>query len=409
MFKKNKILNQFYKRADFNRRKQQYTPSHFSTFNIQTILVHLNNPQEAFASFHIAGTKGKGTTAYLLSKYLQACGFKTGLYLSPHVIDLRDRFFINSKKIAWKTLLKTLDKINQLCLKKKLNATIFDILTATAFYFFKEKKVQIAIIETGLGGRLDSTNVLKPIACIITTIDFDHTSQLGNTLKKIATEKAGVIKEKTPVFCSLQKKEAYSVIKQTAKKKKAPLFLENQPSMTSFNEEILNPFEKQNIKIITSIIHQFSLKKDQKTITQFEKLISKYPLIGRFYLKDHVVYDGAHNLISIKKVVQFVKEQYPLKKIHLICYFLPDKDITAIVKAIPKKWKLTYYELNLEYISKQLSEKTIIKVSKNRKTKVVYHLKSLKKMISKDETLLVTGSFKLVGYLLKHHHKWCFN
>ena len=134
-----------------------------------------------------------------------------------------------------------------------------------------------------------------------------------------------------------KKKKLIASSNKLLNKKKTPLFLENQPPMTCFNEERLNPFEKQNIKIITTIINQFSLKQDQKTITEFEKLISKYPLIGRFHLKDHVIYDGAHNLISIKKVVQFVKEQYPLKKIHLICYFLPDKDIDAIVKAIPKK------------------------------------------------------------------------
>ena len=151
-----------------------------------SLMKFFGNPHKKFKSFHIAGTKGKGSTAVFLEFFLRMRGFKTGLFLSPQLIDERDRYLIFGELPSWRYLLETLDKVLHAAKELRIPSTVFEIFTASAFIMFAEKKIEYAVIETGLGGRLDTTNILKPFACLITPIDFDHMDKLGSTLTAIA-------------------------------------------------------------------------------------------------------------------------------------------------------------------------------------------------------------------------------
>ncbi len=177
-----------------------YNPVNFSLARMNRLLAALGNPHKQFKSVHIAGTKGKGSTATMLACMLTNSGLRTGLYTSPHMIDVRERIQLNGEMIPEPEMTRLSAKIAGVMRKLGNDSpTFFEILTAMSFLYYAEQEVDVAVIETGLGGRLDSTNVLKPEVCGITSISFDHMAQLGNTLEKIATEKAGIIKPGVPV------------------------------------------------------------------------------------------------------------------------------------------------------------------------------------------------------------------
>ena len=169
----------------------------------------LENPHLNFKSVHIAGTNGKGSTAHMISSILQEAGYKVGLYTSPHLKDFRERFKINGKMISKKSVVNFVQQYKTDF--EKIEMSFFEFTVAMAFHYFSKEKVDITIIETGLGGRLDSTNIIKPLVSVITNIGFDHTSLLGNTLGEIANEKAGIIKKDTPVIIGRKQKECENI------------------------------------------------------------------------------------------------------------------------------------------------------------------------------------------------------
>ena len=189
--------------------------------NIKALCEYLENPYEQYPCIHIAGTNGKGSTAHLISGVLQAHGYKVGLYTSPHYRDFRERIKVNGKYISRKYIVTFVEEHKAIF--QKIKPSFFEITVALAFDFFAKQKVDIAIIETGLGGRLDSTNIITPILSVITNISFDHQQFLGNTLKKIAGEKAGIIKNKIPVVIGETQKETTPVFMKKATTKKSEI------------------------------------------------------------------------------------------------------------------------------------------------------------------------------------------
>src|SRR3954468_18674657 len=210
--------------ADFERlRIVRYNSTNFDLDRMRTLLKKLGNPQDQFRSVHVAGTKGKGSTCAMVASMLEASGYKTGLYTSPHLVDIRERVCVNGDLIPHADFSRLVRMIEPIATKMRPMPTYFDVLTAIAFKYFAEQNVEIAVIETGLGGRLDSTNVIKPEVTAITSISKDHMAQLGNTLGKIATEKAGIFKHHIPALTVMQDPEAETVLKQVAEKVGAPL------------------------------------------------------------------------------------------------------------------------------------------------------------------------------------------
>src|SRR6185369_9361534 len=182
----------------------------------------LGNPHQQFKSVHIAGTKGKGSTCTMVAAMLQACGYKVGLYTSPHLVDVRERIQINGEMIPTAEFARLVRGLEPIIAKAKPTPSYFDVLTAIAFKYFAEQQVDIAVIETGLGGRLDSTNVIKPEVTAITSISMDHMAQLGSTLRAIATEKAGIFKAGVPAVTVIQQPDAEAALKAVAEKVHAP-------------------------------------------------------------------------------------------------------------------------------------------------------------------------------------------
>ena len=209
--------------ADFERmRIVRYTAANFDLDRMRGLLKKMGNPHEAFRSVHIAGTKGKGSTCAMTAAMLQASGYKVGLYTSPHLVDIRERIVINGEMIPQADFARLVKLVEPLIAKIKPTPSYFDVLTAIAFKYFAEQGVEIAVVETGLGGRLDSTNVLKPEVTAITSISKDHMAQLGGTLAKIAEEKGGIYKAGIPALTVQQDPEVERVLKAAADKVGAP-------------------------------------------------------------------------------------------------------------------------------------------------------------------------------------------
>ncbi|MEJ7913864.1 MAG: Mur ligase family protein, partial [Chitinophagaceae bacterium] len=190
--------------------------------NTKTLCTHLGNPQTKFKSIHVAGTNGKGSVSHMLAAVLQANGYTTGLYTSPHLYDFRERIKINGVMVDENFVIDFIEKLRPLI--ESLQPSFFEITVALAFHLFAEQKVDVAIIEVGLGGRLDSTNVILPLASVITNIGWDHMNILGNTLEKIATEKAGIIKKAVPVIIGERDSDTAFVFDATAASKNAPAY-----------------------------------------------------------------------------------------------------------------------------------------------------------------------------------------
>ena len=431
LLKKNCILDKVYNYTDFAKRRiESYREDNYNLTQITRLLELLGNPEKNLVTIHIAGTKGKGSVTHLLSLWYQAANRKVGTYFSPHLLDERERFVINSHKTPWTKLLPIFETILKVCHKHHLTPTVFDIFTASAFLLFYRLKVDIAIIEVGMGGRLDSTNILeKPIACLITSIALDHIGKLGSKLTDIANEKAGIIKSRVPCFFTSQATHIDQVFHKKARQKNAPLILTQQSSasLPSLLPDYLKTaplFQQKNALLCLSFVRYYNQKlisiikpsnptKINPYAKRAAKLFNRHPLAGRFQQKKNIIYDVAHNPSSFKELVAatqtYLNTFQAIPRLHVIAYFYPDKEVDLCLKEIPQDWFLSYYDLNLSYIPNELEHQTkerALAARSNRPIFVhddVHHLKKQLREIHKNKKTiyLVCGSFALVGYFLK--------
>ena len=295
----------------------------------------LNNPQEKFKSIHIAGTNGKGSTAHLLSSVLQEAGYKTGLYTSPHLIDFRERIKINGEKISEEHVIDFVNSNKENF--ETINMSFFEYTVAMAFYEFEKEKVDIAIIETGLGGRLDSTNIVNPLLSIITNIGYDHMNLLGDSLEEIAFEKAGIIKENTPVLIGKKQQEIDHVFKKQANKKNASLTYAKRFD-NQFSEEIPD-YQKENINTVLSAIDVLNWNISNEEINSGIKNVKiNTGLRGRWEVlstKPKIVCDTGHNIDGINQVINHL-EKIKYGKLHFVFGTLNDKKLDSILNILPK-------------------------------------------------------------------------
>jgi len=318
---------------------------------ISALLTALGNPHQNLAVIHVAGTNGKGSVCAMLESVLRASGFKTGLYTSPHLISFAERFRVNGKMIPAKKLEEYIKKIESVddALHDR-PATFFEISTALAFQYFSDEQVDIAIIETGMGGRWDATNVVIPLLSIITRIDLDHANYLGDNLEKVAYEKAGIIKPGRPVISVpqdesvqrvlqekgepiLQSAELISVTKVSAPQK---LKIETtSQSLPLIHLPLFGACQRENVAVAVAgldvlgsmLEFEPAYKKGLESVewgSRFEILQSNPPII----------IDGAHNPAAAQALVQTLRELYPKYQIGFILGFLEDKDINGFFKTI---------------------------------------------------------------------------
>ncbi len=417
---------QLYQFSNFEtRRKAAYNNENYNLNTIKALLGKLGNPQDYFKSIHIAGSKGKGSVAYYLSEILFQSGVSVGATFSPHVIDLRERFYCNGRKISFKELELVASEVLAAIKTSQLKPTLFDAFTAIAFTYFRLKKVSLAVVETGLGGRWDSTNVLKPkniIASVITQIDKEHTDKLGNTLKKIALEKVEIIKRAKPVFFIHQSSGVNEVITQKAQKEASNFYavkndnplidealadsLSNSLSASSLAFLKGNEAWKKNFSLVLEILDQLKFKFSKKLI---KKIIlssrKKKVFLGRYQKIDNFILDGAHSPLSIRNLVRTIKSDLELKKykkVKVLFYFFPDKPFVPLLKSFPVEWELYFTDPELFYIPQASRENFKVKIRSFLKGRwnELKQFKEIEAVYSEDELFVVTGSFRLVGWFL---------
>ena len=293
------------------------------------LLKRIENPQNDFKSIHIAGTNGKGSTCSMISSILLNAGYKVGLYSSPHLVTFNERIKVNNQSITNEEIALFIEKTKKDI--DQLQSTFFEVTTAMAFDYFAKRNVDIAIIETGLGGRLDATNVLKPIITGITSISLDHRNLLGNNILNIAKEKGGIIKNKTPLVLYPNQGKIKSVLLNIAKKLNAEIIEIDQPTKVFYNEKgtffchknyhyntpLIGEFQAINAIMAITIIKLFD-KNISEQIVQNGLSLTKWP--GRFQrmTKDlPIYYDVAHNVDSIKLITKYLKIIYKEKPLGL--------------------------------------------------------------------------------------------
>ena len=330
--------------------------------NIVELLDFLGNPQNKFKTVHVAGTNGKGTVSHTLASIFQECGYKTGLYTSPHLLDFRERIRVNGQMIPEQNVIDFIGNNKEKF--EEMELSFFEMATGMAFDYFAKEKVDIAIIEVGLGGRLDSTNVIKPELSVITNISLDHVAMLGNTLAEIAVEKAGIIKPNTPVVIGETQPETKDVFISKAKECNAPIYFadqivdcdkihiesldyqkfdiwkNNELYLEAVEFPLLGYYQKKNL---ATVICAVDILKDKFTIdkkdivTGLEFVVKNTNLMGRWQVLGRqplVVADTGHNVGGIKEIVMQLSDM-TFRKLHFVLGCVNDKDIDGILHLLP--------------------------------------------------------------------------
>ncbi len=332
----------------------------------------LENPEKKFKSIHVAGTNGKGSSSHMIASVLQEAGYKTGLYTSPHLRDFRERIRINGKMIDENYVTQFIDRYKKEF--ETIGLSFFEMTVGMAFKYFEEKKVDIAILETGMGGRLDSTNVSMPEVSLITNIGLDHTQFLGNTLEEIAEEKAGIIKKNTPVIISQTQKKVKHIFQKHADEKNANIYFADAIIKTKILSKEKNylhcklstdegnfqldlplkgKYQVQNLQGALAtmlILRTHGWKIDNSAIADgIKKTVTNTGLTGRWQtLSDnpHIICDTGHNEDGIEVILQQLKEEN-YQKLHFVLGMVNDKNIDKILNMLPKDAEYYFCKANI--------------------------------------------------------------
>ena len=376
--------------------------------NINRLLKAINNPQNNFKSIHVAGTNGKGSVSYMLSKLLREGGYKVGLFTSPHLLTFRERIQLDNNYIDEDSVMSFVKSYRSL--NQSIKFSFFEFTTAMAFWYFNEKKVDVAIIECGLGGRLDSTNIINPILSIITSISLDHSNILGRDIILIAKEKGGIIKKNTPVLISSQNKDnVINLLIKKASKLSSPFFISKKinqsnnilerPMYQAFNIELV----KSALFILINLGFNFSEKKYKNTIDEYRNRID---FLGRWTIikkEPLIICDIAHNMDAIKSVFLQLKKEN--RKKHIVLGFSSDKNLVDIFKQI--NLDATYYFCSSSN-PRVLNPKKYISLIKSLRKKFFifknaqFAIAKITEGMSKDDLIFVTGSTFVVADVLSN-------
>jgi len=335
--------------------------------NILSLCEILDNPHQKFRTIHVAGTNGKGSSSHLLAAVLQAAGYKVGLYTSPHLKNYTERIRINGQEISENWVVDFVQK-NKKSLDT-LSPSFFEVSVAMAFDYFAQEKVDVAVIEVGMGGRLDSTNVISPLLSLITNISFDHQQFLGDTLPLIAAEKAGIIKKNTPVVISEKHPETESVFRQKAQTETAPIFfaqdffeIRNKENgffdvfkyqelfLENMTCQLKGSYQSKNWVGVLQSLDLLNLEINKANIrTGFEQVCSLTGFKGRwqtFSQKPLTICDTGHNEAGIKVVVEQIAQQ-PYEKLFMVLGMTGDKDLSKMLAMLPKNADYIFCQANM--------------------------------------------------------------
>jgi dihydrofolate synthase/folylpolyglutamate synthase len=391
---------------------------------------YLNNPQDKFKSIHIGGTNGKGSTSHMLASILQDAGYKTGLYTSPHLIDFRERIRINGEMIDQHYVVNFTENIRSVI--EEISPSFFEVTVGMAFAYFAEQEIDIAIVEVGLGGRLDSTNIITPEISIITNISLDHTNLLGNTVKEIAVEKAGIIKEGVPVIIGEYDSATANVFTDKAEALNSPIRFADQvlkvstsnvlgdiltASVSDLNSKIYQDLEldltgSYQLKNVLSVLEAVKLLQDEgydipesaiysglKNVKVNTGLQGRWQVLGT---APFIVCDTGHNEAGIKEVIKNLNSLH-YDQLHIVLGMVKDKDISAVLSQLPKK--AMYYfcspqlerALSPEDIQQQANSYGLLG---NAYTSVFNAFEAAKENASKNDVVFIGGSTFVVAEVL---------
>jgi dihydrofolate synthase/folylpolyglutamate synthase len=394
------------------------------------IMMHgLGNPQDSFSCIHVAGTNGKGSIASSIASILKESNYRVGLYTSPHLVRFNERIQINNQPVSNKNIVEAYEALKKVSTGKR-EPTFFEYSTAMALYEFGKQKVDWAVIETGMGGRLDATNIIKPVLTIISNISLEHRMYLGNTIKQIAGEKGGIIKNNIPVVTGAIQKSAISTLKDIARKKYAPFFrLGDEFKVRRNKNKTFNYFGIENtwrdlhtglqgnhqIDNAGLVLAACELMNKNRAEIPFKSIkkgleinrwagrldvVSEYPLI---------ILDGAHNIIATRKLVKYLSENLAGRKITLIAGILDDKPYSSMIKtlcSICHRAILTQPKINRALPPEKLysSAKQVISGIKII-PEVSRAIKHAIKTTPKNDAICIAGSLYLVGEAIEYLEK----
>lgn len=392
---------------------------------------HFGHPHKQFKTIHIAGTNGKGSCSHTLAAILQSAGYKTGLYTSPHLVDFRERIRVNGTPVPKDYVTSFVEENRSFF--EPLHPSFFELTTAMAFKYFAEQHVDVAIIEVGLGGRLDCTNIITPDMCIITNISFDHTQFLGNTLEKIAKEKAGIIKSGIPVVIGETSTETRTVFQNKAAETHAPITFAEDESLVEdwktgtdgyriyqtkdyadLKGELGGLYQIKNTNTILTAIRQ--LKQIGYTITEqdvrngFANVCKLTGLMGRWQTIEtspKVICDTGHNVGGISYIVEQLKHE-TYKHLHIVIGMVNDKDISGVLSLLPKD---AYYYFTQASVKRALPAEEMAQKAYAANLQGSYYnnvqtaLEAAKAKADKDDLIFVGGSSFIVADLLTFYSK----
>ena len=389
---------------------------------------HLRYPHKDFKSIHIAGTNGKGSTSHMLASILQEAGYRVGLYTSPHLKDYRERIRINGEMIPKAFVVDFIE--NNKAFISEISPSFFEMTVFLAFEYFKESKIDIAIIETGMGGRLDSTNLIKPELSIITNISLDHTQFLGDTIKKIAIEKAGIIKEKTPVIIGESNISYNSVFIEKAKQKNSNIIFADQLykipyGLNSLNQtqsfdvlkeegkafegieiDLLGHYQKKNLCTVLASLEFINLDIPKATIYNgLKNIIKNTNLMGRWQTlgsNPQIICDTGHNEAGVKLILEQLK-QTAYKDLHIVWGMVNDKSIDRIMAILPKDAAYYFTKAN---IPRALNEVELHNIAKKYNLKgrsfstVASAIREAELSANQNDLIFIGGSTFVVAELV---------
>lgn len=306
----------------------------------QQLAKHLGAPHKKFKTIHVAGTNGKGSTSHMLASVLQEAGYKVGLYTSPHLKDFRERIKINGHLIDKKSVVNFVKTHKDFLEEAKLS--FFEMTVGLAFDYFAKQEVEVAIIEVGMGGRLDSTNIITPEVSVITNIGLDHVAHLGNTLSEIAREKAGIIKEGIPVVIGEKQKETTPIFEEVAQKHNAKLIFAQELRFPKYSTDLKGDYQNKNMKSVLGVVKvlrnqgwnipEECLKNGLNSVKLHTSLQGRWDILQE---KPKVICDTAHNKEGLKLVFKQLKGE-DFQHLHIVLGVVNDKDLESILPLFPK-------------------------------------------------------------------------
>ncbi len=398
--------------------------------NTYKITELLGNPHKKLKCIHVAGTNGKGSSSHMLAAILQQAGYKTGLYTSPHMVDFRERIKINGQLIPKKEVIDFVEKYKTDF--EIIEPSFFEWTVGLAFDYFANQEVDVAVIEVGLGGRLDSTNIITPVISLITNIGYDHMNLLGDTLQKIATEKAGIIKSRIPVVVSQQQSDIYPIFNARAQELKSPIeyadkrfkvinhkhtdkyleceILDKKTNETStYQLDLTGTYQLKNVLGVLNcievlidvgfIIEKSTVKKALSHVVKLTKLLGRWQTISE---KPLIIADTGHNEDGISQITENLK-RYTYKQLHFVFGAVNDKEIDKILNLLPTD--AIYYFVRAS-VPRALPSDELQKKAEAYNLNGLHFkdvesgLNAAKKVCKKDDLIFVGGSTFVVGDLL---------